>query len=362
MKVKDVTNYLESIAPLSLQESYDNSGLIIGDYQADINGVLLCLDVTQEVIDEAISCNSNLIIAHHPLIFSGINKITNNNMASKCVIKAIKNDINVYALHTNLDNVLEGVNGKIADVIGLKNRSVLSPKRNLNKITVITPTSHKEEVLNAMFESGAGNIGNYSNCSFSNEGLGTFKPLEGSTPYSGKLNEIKNSKEVKIELILPDHLINTVVNAMKKSHPYEEVAYDIIHLKNQSESGSGLIGELERPIEELDFLEKIKIKFKVESMKYTSLLNKPIKKVAVCGGSGSFLLRNAINKQADVFITSDFKYHQFFEADNRILVADIGHYESEQYTIDLIGDFLMKKFTNFAIRLTKIDTNPINYL
>ena len=362
MKVKDVTNYLETIAPLALQESYDNSGLLLGSFNSELKGVLISLDITIDIIDEAVNNGCNLIIAHHPLIFSGIKKIIDNNMVSRCLTKAIKNDINLYAIHTNLDNVIDGVNGRIADILGLNNREVLLPKENLFKISVFTPTTHKEEVLNSMFRSGAGHIGNYSNCSFSSQGQGTFKPLDDANPFKGKKNKLETSSEQKLEVIVPNYSIYKVVDAMKKAHPYEEVAYDVFPLKNNSNQGSGLVGSLDQPMDELKFLEKIKLDFGVKALRYTDLLNKPVEKVAVCGGSGSFLLPNAINKNADIFITSDYKYHQFFEAEGRILIADIGHYESEQYTIDLISDLLIKKFTNFAIRLTKVNTNPINYL
>ena len=362
MTVKDVTNYLETIAPLSLQEAYDNSGFILGNSSSDIKGVLLSLDITVEVIEEAIEQKCNLIIAHHPLIFSGIKRITENNMVSKCIIKAIKNDINLYAIHTNFDNVLNGVNGRIADIIGLQNRAVLLPKKNLFKVSVFVPKTHKEKVLESLFAAGAGNIGDYSDCSFSSHGKGTFKPLEGANPFLGETNKQETVSEEKIEVVVPNYLIPKVVEAIQDSHPYEEVAYDVFQLINSSNQGSGLIGNLNKPIDELEFLEIIKSKFDVKSLRHTDFLNRPIEKVAVCGGSGSFLLCNAIKKNADIFITSDYKYHQFFEAEGRILIADIGHYESEQYTIDLIGDLLMKKFTNFAIHLTKVNTNPINYL
>ena len=363
MKVKDVTNYLETIAPLTLQESYDNSGLLVGSYDSNLKGVLISLDITMEIINEAIAKGCNLIVAHHPLIFSGIKKIIyDNDMTSKCLIKAIKNDINLYSIHTNLDNVLSGVNGKIADIIGLNNREVLLPKENLFKVAVFVPLSYKDSVLDAMFHAGAGHIGNYSNCSFSVDGNGSFKPLDGSNPFKGKNKVLEISKEHKIEVIVPNYALPKVIEAMKATHPYEEVAFDIFQLKNTSNEGSGLVGYLENPIDEIEFLKKIKLDFNVRALKHTSLLNKPIQKVAVCGGSGSFLLSNAIKKKADIFVTSDYKYHQFFEAEGEILIADIGHYESEQYTIDLISDFLIKKFTNFAVRSTKIDTNPINYL
>ena len=361
MKVKDVTNYLETIAPLQLQEEYDNAGLIIGNGDDQIKGVLICLDVTDEVLNEAINTNCNLIIAHHPLIFSGLKKINDTGYPSSCVYKAIQHAINIYAIHTNLDNVSQGVNGKIADILNLNGRQILKPLNNLLKLAVYVPNDHLQKVRNAVLEAGAGHIGLYSNCSFSSAGEGTFLPNDGSNPFSGKLNELSIEKEQKLETILPNFKLNEVIAAMKLSHPYEEVAYDVYPMINSSNYGSGLIGELDDDISEIEFLAQLKSKFHVSSIRHTQLLNKKVKRVAVCGGSGSFLLANAISKKADIFITSDFKYHQFFEANDQILVADIGHYESEQFTIDLIGDILMKKFTNFAIRLTSVNTNPINY-
>ena len=362
MIVKDVTNYLESIAPLHLQENYDNSGLIIGDKSQKVNGALVCLDVNEKVIDEAISTDCNLVIAHHPLIFSGLKKINPSNYVGRLIIKAIKNNICIYAIHTNLDNVIYGVNGRISDLIGLKNKSILLKKNSLFKLSVFIPEKHYKNVSESIFNAGAGELGNYTNCSFSSNGLGTFMANKHANPYVGKEGVIEHQKEIKFEVVLPSFLRNKVINAMIKSHPYEEVAYDLISLENSSNFGSGVVGELEKPINAEEFLKQIKKIFKVKSLRHTRLLNKPISRVAVCGGSGSFLLENAIKSSADIFITSDFKYHQFFDADDKIIVADIGHYESEQFTIDLIADLLMKNFTNFAIRLTSVNTNPINYL
>ena len=362
MIVKDVTKYLEKIAPLHLQESYDNSGLQVGDYHSEVFGILISLDVTSEVIDDAINQKCNLIVAHHPVIFGELKNVTNNSLTGSVVFKAIKNNINIYALHTNFDNVSNGVNDKIADIFGLKRKKILLPKQNLLKLAVFVPTSHSVKVSQALFSSGAGNIGNYKNCIFSSFGEGSFLPVSGATPFKGQEGIIEKVKEEKLEVIFPDYLLSEIIQSMNSAHPYEEVAYDIFKLQNNSNSGSGMIGELEKPMDELEFLNLIKKKFHAAGVRHTQLVNRPIKKVAICGGSGSFLLKNAMKENADIFITSDFKYHQFFEADNRILIADIGHYESEQFTIDLISDFLMKKFINFAIRLTTVNTNPINYL
>ena len=362
MIVKDVTKYLEKIAPLHLQESYDNSGLQVGDYNSKVKGVLVSLDVTLEVIDDAINQQCNLIVAHHPIIFGEIKNVTKSSLTGSIVFKAIKNNINIYVIHTNLDNVTNGVNSKIAEVIGLKRKKILLPKQNLLKLVVFVPESHSEKVSQALFSSGAGNIGNYKNCIFSSTGEGSFLPTSGSNPYKGKEGTIERIKEEKLEVIFSDYLLSDIIQSMNSAHPYEEVAYDIFKLQNNSNVGSGIIGELEKQIDELEFLNLIKKKFHAAVIRHTKLINKPIKKIAICGGSGSFLLKNAMIENADIFITSDYKYHQFFEAENRILIADIGHYESEQFTIDLISEFLMKKFTSFAIRLTTVNTNPVNYL
>ena len=362
MIVKDVTKYLEKIAPLHLQEGYDNSGLQVGDFNCEINGVLISLDVTLEVIDDAINKKCNMIVAHHPVIFGELKNILNGYLTGDVIIKAIKNNITIYAIHTNLDNVINGVNDKIADKIGLKRKKILLPKKNLLKLIVFVPQSHSELVAEALFSSGAGHIGNYKNCSFITTGEGSFLPLSNSNPFKGEKGKVENLNESKIEVVLPDYLLSDVIQSMKDAHPYEEIAYDVLQLLNNSSSGSGMIGELDEPVEELEFLNFIKKKFNANSIRHTKFLNKPIKKVAVCGGSGSFLLKNSIEKKADIFITSDFKYHQFFEGNNKILIADIGHYESEQFTIELISDFLIKKFINFAVRKTSVYTNPINYL
>ena len=362
MKVKDVIKYLESIAPLQLQESYDNSGLQVGDFNTEIKGVLVSLDITMAVIEQAIDKKCNLIVAHHPLIFGELKSITNQFLTGKIIQKAILNKINIYAIHTNLDNIISGVNAKIAQKIGLNKLKILNPKKNLLKLAVYVPESHSNIVLNSLFDSGAGHIGKYKNCSFILIGEGSFQPESGAKPFKGEIEKLEYNKENKIEVVLPDFLLNNVLQAMQAVHPYEEVAYDVYRVLNHANSGSGIIGELSSTYSEIDFLKFLKKQFKANGIRYTKLLNNKIKKVAICGGSGSFLLKYAIKQKADIFITADFKYHQFFEAENQILIADIGHYESEQYTIELISDLLMKKFTNFAIRLTTVNTNPINYL
>lgn len=364
MKVKDIIGFLNHYAPLSLQESYDNAGLLIGDESEEIEGVLITVDVTEEIVDEAIQMNCKLIVAHHPLIFEGLKKITGSNYVERIVKKALVNDIAVYASHTNLDNLWGGVNTKIADKLGVKNYSLLSPlKEKLLKLVYFVPVDHAEATRRAVFEAGAGHIGDYDSCSYNLEGFGTFKAGEGTDPFVGKQGQIHQENEMRIEVILPDYLQSRVLNSLLRAHPYEEVAYDLYPLKNQFDrAGMGVIGELDHEMKEIDFLNHLKETFDANGVRYSPLLNKKIKKVAICGGSGSFLIKKAITQGADVFVTGDMKYHQFFDADKKILIADVGHYESEQVTKELFYEILTKKFPKFAIRLTEINSNPINYL
>ncbi|MBI2279986.1 MAG: Nif3-like dinuclear metal center hexameric protein [Bacteroidetes bacterium] len=363
MKIKEIIQLIEELAPLSYQESYDNAGLIIGDKNHKITGVLICLDSTEDVVQEAIDKKCNLIIAHHPIVFSGLKKFNGKNYIKRTVIKAIKNDVAIYAAHTNIDNVLGGVNFKIAEKLGLKNVRILAPKTGLlNKLVVFCPVSHVDKVRNVLFENGAGSIGNYSECSFNSNGTGTFKANKEATPFVGEINKLQVESEVKIEVVVESFLINQIVENMLHVHPYEEVAYDIYEMQNTHQVGSGVVGDLEVPINEMEFLNQLKKIFKAEGICYTPLRNKKIEKVALCGGSGSFLLNAAIKAGADIFISADFKYHQFFDAEGKIVVADIGHYESEQFTSEIFYEILTKKITNFAVRLSEINTNPINYL
>jgi dinuclear metal center YbgI/SA1388 family protein len=363
MIIKEIIQHFESIAPPDLQESYDNCGLIVGDANLKANGVLFSLDCTEAVVDEAISLGFNLIVAHHPIVFSGLKKINGKNYVERTVIKAIKHDIAIYAAHTNYDNIKTGVNAMIADKLGLLHQRILSPKSNtLKKIATYVPHNHASVVMQALAEAGAGSIGNYSHCSFQTTGTGTFKANEQANPHVGKKGELHQEAETKIEMVFPHFLEGRVLEALHQSHPYEEVAYDIFGLTDQSkEYGSGMIGELPEEMNETDFMQLLKDKFHVPTIKHTALLNKPIRKVALCGGSGSFLLKNALSAQADVYLSADFKYHEFFDAEGRILITDIGHYETEQFTPQLFYNHFVKYFSTFAARLSKVHTNPVNY-
>ncbi len=362
--IKDITNYLETIAPLSLQESYDNCGLIVGDPSAEVKGITICLDSTEEVILEAKKNGCNLVIAHHPIIFSGLKKLNGKNYVERTVISAIKNDVAIYAAHTNMDNIIGGVNRMIADKIGLQNLRILAPKAGiLKKLVVFVPKDHSEKVRLALFEAGAGSIGNYDECSFNIEGLGTFRPGENTSPFEGIAGKRSEVAEIRLEVIMETYKERQILAALKSTHPYEEVAYDIYTLSNQYQQvGSGIVGELPEKTDELTFLKNIKKVMNAGVVKYTSLTGKPLQRIAICGGSGSFLLNDALNADAQMFITSDYKYHQFFDAEGKIVIADIGHFESEQYTMELFKSLILKKFLKFAVRLTEVKTNPVNYL
>jgi dinuclear metal center YbgI/SA1388 family protein len=364
MTIREITTYLESVAPPVYQEPYDNVGLIIGNPESTVNSVLIALDITEPVIDEAIESGCELIIAHHPILFKGIKRINGNSYVERCVIKAIKNDIAIYAAHTNLDSIIGGVNSKICEKIGLTNVKILSPEKGkLLKLVTFIPDGHLDKVRDAIFEAGAGAIGRYDKCSFSNTGSGTFRGGEESDPYIGERGEFHFEKETRFETILPVHLKHKIINALLKAHPYEEVAYDIYPLENAfPEVGSGMIGELPGGENEIGFLSRLPVIFGCKVIRHTYLLGMPVRKVAVCGGSGGFLLPAAIAAGADIFITSDMKYHDFFDAEEKIVVADIGHYESEQFTKELFYEILIKKFPNFALRLSEVKTNPVLYL
>lgn len=363
MQVKDICKAIESIAPLFYQEDYDNAGLIIGNPEQEVTQILLCLDSTETVIDEAISKGCNLVVAHHPLIFKGLKKINGKNDVERTVIKAIENKIAIYAAHTNLDNVLsQGVNQKFAQKLGLKNVKILQEKSNqLVKIVFYTPSEALESLKEVLFSAGAGQIGQYSECSFATQGLGTFKPETGANPALGEIGVRTQDHEFKVEAIAPSYIANKVVSELKKAHPYEEMAYEIIPLSNQNQGiGAGVLGELEIAMNPSDFLNFVKKSLNLEVIKHTSF-DKEIKKVALCGGSGSFLLNSAMRSNADVYITADVKYHEFFDAIGTLMFCDIGHYESEISTLELFYEEIQDKFPNFAVHFCETSTNPIHY-
>ena len=364
MKIKEILSILEEMAPLAYAEDFDNVGLLVGNQENDATGILVCHDALESVIDEAITKKCNLVVCFHPIIFSGLKKITGKNYVERSVLKAIKNDIAIYAVHTALDNHKTGVNKIFSDALGLINTTILVPKQNfIQKLITYTISENVEELRNALFEVGAGKIGNYDDCSFNSKGIGTYMGNEDSNPEIGERFEFVENEEIKIEVTFEKHLQSKILKALFKNHVYEEVAYEIYDLQNTHQNiGLGMIGELEKPMSENEFLNFVKDKMQCGLIRHSALLEKPIQKVAVLGGSGSFAIKNAIQSNADVFLTADLKYHNFYEAENQLLLADIGHFESERFTKNYIVDFLKKKIPNFAINFSEENTNPVKYL
>ncbi|HSP11279.1 MAG TPA: Nif3-like dinuclear metal center hexameric protein [Salegentibacter sp.] len=364
MQIQEVIDILEDFAPTAYAEDFDNVGLLVGDPSSQVKGAIITLDTLEEVVDEAIGKNCNLIISFHPIIFSGLKKLNGKNYVERTVLKAIKNDIAIYAIHTALDNQHKGVNDMICEKLGLINRKILIPRsQSIKKLTTFVPNSNADEVRKALFEAGAGSIGNYDNCSFNLKGSGSFKPNEDANPVIGKKGEVHFEEETQIGLTFPTHLEGKILKALFYSHPYEEVAYEVTSLDNSNQHlGMGMIGELEEEQEETAFLQKVKQIFNSGCIRHSELLQKPVKKVAVLGGSGSFAIENAKRAEADIYITADLKYHDFYKAEKRLVLADIGHYESEQYTKNLLHSYLTKKISNFALILAETNTNPIKYI
>lgn len=362
-QIRDITRELEKLAPLSYQEDYDNAGLMVGSPETQVTGILFSLDITEEVVEEAMTKGCNLIVAHHPIIFKGLKKLNGKTYVERTVIKAIKNDIALYASHTNLDHVQQGVNYKIAERLGLENVRILAPKSQiLKKLTFFVPPANAEDVLNALFQAGAGNIGLYKNCSFRTEGTGTFLPGLSSNPAIGSKGLLEVVNENRIEVIFPSFLESKIVHVLRLTHPYEEVAYYLHLLENENqEVGAGAVGDLPGPMDANSFLQLLKDQMNTSTIRHTVPAGKTIQRVALCGGAGSFLLNNAIRAQADVFVTADYKYHEFFDADNKIMICDIGHYESEVFTKDLLYHYLSGIFSNFALCLSEVNTNPVKY-
>jgi dinuclear metal center YbgI/SA1388 family protein len=364
MTVKDIGHYLDSTIPLSYQESYDNSGFQTGDAEKEISSALISLDITDDVLNEAISTGCGLIITHHPLIFNGLKKFTGKTFVERLLIKALKNDIAIYSAHTNLDVLKEGVSNKMAQKLGLKNIRILSPLKNkLLKLVVYVPEDQIEQVREAVFDAGAGFIGNYDKCSFSSRGNGSFRAGDNANPFAGKKGKIHFEKEIRFETVILSHMKDKIIKAMIKAHPYEEVAYDLYAIENDyNEAGMGCVGELDGEMKEKEFLEKLSFLFNSKGIRYSGLSGKTIKKIAMCGGAGISLLNESLSLGADAFVTSDIKYHNFFEADNKILLVDIGHFESEKFSQEILYDLIIKKFPKFAVRFSETNTNPINYL
>jgi dinuclear metal center YbgI/SA1388 family protein len=364
MILADLITFLEKLAPTHYQENYDNSGLLLGDPEKTITRALIAVDVTEAVIEEAIQNKCDLIVSHHPLIFKGLKRLTGSTYVERLVIKAIQYNLAIYAIHTNLDNVQAGINRILGQKLGLDKLRILAPKKDLLcKLVTFCPIKDAEHVRKALFEEGAGRIGEYDSCSFNLEGTGSFRGSEDSDPHVGEKGKLHYEPEVRIETILPRYLEKRVVNALITAHPYEEVAYDIYPLGNEFTAvGSGMIGELQKEMDELDFLQTVKKAVGASCIRYSQPTGQKIKKVAFCGGSGSFLIQEAKRQKAQAFITGDLKYHDFFEGEQSLLIADVGHYESEQFAKELIGAEITKNFSNFAVLISEAGRNAVNYL
>ncbi|MCO6494141.1 MAG: Nif3-like dinuclear metal center hexameric protein [Bacteroidetes bacterium] len=364
MTVKEITDLIEKIAPLSYQESYDNAGLIVGSHSDEVKGILLCLDMTEAVLNEAVQTGCNLIIAHHPIVFKGLKKLNGKNYVERIVMTAIKKNINLYAAHTNLDNVLSnGVNEKIAEKLGLTDIEILEPLRgDLAKLVTYCPPQYSDMLRDSLWKAGSGNIGKYDQCSFSAQGIGTFRGNENSNPHIGVKGELEKVEEDRIEVLFEKYNQNKLLKALKENHPYEEVAYEIYEIANTNQSkGAGIIGVLPEALTQQEFLKYLKGKMKLSVVRYTESDSEFIHKVSVCGGSGRFLLETAMKQKADAFISADFKYHDFFEGDKNIMICDIGHYESEIFTLEIFMKIIREKYPKFAARFTETITNPIKY-
>lgn len=363
MNVKEILSLLNDFAPFHYSEDFDNTGLLVGDPSATATGILVTLDTLENVVDEAIQANCNVIVSFHPIIFKGLKKITGKTYVERVTLKAIKNDINIIAVHTALDNSFQGVNAKICDQLGLENREILIPmKGTIKKLTTYVPNKNAQDLKQALFSVGAGSIGNYENCSFSTQGTGTFKGNENSNPVIGERGITQEEPESQLNITYHAHLEAEILKTLHHAHPYEEVAFEVTTLDNTNQHiGMGMIGTLPEVLSDLEFLKFLKKTMNTDCVRHSKIENKKIKKVAVLGGSGSFAIKNAISKGADAYVTADCKYHDFFSTENKLMLADIGHYESEQYTKELLYAFLREKLPNFAIVLSQINTNPISY-
>jgi len=363
MQIKDITHYLEQLAPLAYAEDFDNVGLLVGNAETEVTGIIITLDTLEQTVEQAIAENCNLIVSFHPIIFAGLKQLNGANYVERVVIKAIQNNIAIYATHTALDNSFHGVSGKMSEVLQLRNTKILLPKKQtIQKLQTYVPLESAASVRSALHLAGAGNIGNYSNCSFNVNGEGYFKGNQLSKPRVGKKNVVVKVAETLISVTFAKHLQQQIVTALHSAHPFEEVAYEIYTLENSNQKlGMGMIGNLPKPLNNTDFLAFVKQQFKAQIIKHSALLTKPIQKVAVLGGAGSFAISNAKVQQADAYIAADFKYHDFFRAEGKILLVDIGHYESEQFTLKLLLDYLKQKFHDNKIKIAKDCTNPVNY-
>jgi dinuclear metal center YbgI/SA1388 family protein len=363
MIVKNLIKHIETWAPPGIAWEKDNVGLQLGSTQSQITNVLLCLEVDSKVVDDAIKKRCNLIISHHPLIFTPLKSITDRDNQSDLIKKIIKNDINVFSAHTNLDFAKDGVSFQLAKKLKLQQiRFLKNLSSNQYKIVVFVPEKFVEKVASAMHIAGGGQIGDYSNCSFRIVGQGTFKGSNSTNPFVGIKGNLEYVREIRLEMIANSFDLPKILSAMKESHPYEEVAYDLYKLNNENVNfGMGAIGVLNQSMTKEEFLFYVSKSLKIKNFRYNSGKKNKIRTVAVCGGSGSDLADEAIKQNADAFITADVKYHKFQDVQNKILLIDAGHYETEIFILDELKRRIQKFLNNGNNKVYKYkgSTNPI---
>ena len=363
MTVAQIATGLEQLAPLPFAEDFDNVGLLVGDPQMEVTGVLVTLDTLEDVLTEAREKGCNLVVSFHPILFQGLKRITGATYVERVVARAIEQRIAIYSMHTALDNVREGVSRKLCEVLGLERPRTLIPRKGIiKKLVTYVPEGARRALLEKLFEAGAGELGNYSHCSFSTPGEGSFLPGQQASPAIGERGSLQLEPEQQLHLTFTAEREKAVLRALQEYHPYEEVAYEISTLENAYQHlGMGMVGELEAPMEEKAFLQHLRERLHTPCIRHSRLTGKPVRRVAVLGGSGAFAIGAARAAGADVLVTGDVKYHQFFQAEGQMVIADVGHYESEQFTKNLLVDYLTEKFPNFAIHLSETQTNPVNY-
>lgn len=354
---------IEQWAPFSWQESYDNAGLILGDPDRNVTEALVCFDVTPEVVDEAVRIGAGLIVSHHPAIFKGIKRINPASRLGYMIKQSLCHDIAWCALHTNLDNTLNGVNSYLCEQLGLKDVQPLAPLQDIyGKLQVYVPEAYAEKLRQALAEAGCGAGARYDACSYSSRGEGRFRAGSQAHPFSGQIGELHCEAECKIECLYPLHKTRQVLDVLRTNHPYEEPAFDLLPLRNEATGqGAGAIGNLQESMQETELLDKLKELTGTHCIRHSGFRGRKIRRIALCGGSGGSFIGNACARQADAYITGDLKYHDFADAGSGTWLVDIGHFESEKFAMELIFRFIRKNFPNFAVSISEQARNPVSF-
>lgn len=363
MLLKEVITQIEHKIILPQAEDFDNVGLLCGNADREVTGILVCHDALEAVVDEAAEAGCNLIVCFHPIIFSGLKSLTGKNYVERAVMKAIENKIAIYAVHTAWDNDYFGVNYRICEELKLKNQTILMPKKHgLQQLVVYVPKDYSEKVKQAAFDAGAGNIGFYDECSFSVSGKGNFRPLPGSDPFEGEECVRESTEEDVLYFIFESYRQKKVLAKVREAHPYEEMAYQIYQLENENAyEGLGRYGDLEEEMEECEFFNLVKETFALQVIRHSESIGKKIRRIGVLGGSGASGISAALAAGCDAYLTGDLKYHDFFRAEGRMLLCDIGHFESERFVTQQLFQIFSEKFTKFAVLKSNVNTNPVKY-